>query len=128
MPIDPVRRGRVDQLLPQLGVLDRLPVRRLPAVRAPFVDPARDPVAEILAVGVQLDPAGALQGLQPADRGGQLHAVVGGQRLAAGQFLLLAAHAQQHSPSAGAGVAAARAVGEQLNVRKLRQAAARAEA
>ena len=46
MPFDPVRRGRVDQLLPQLGVLDRLPVRRLPAVRAPFVDPARDPVAE----------------------------------------------------------------------------------
>ena len=54
MPFDPVRRRGVDQLLPQLGILDRLPVRGAPAVLPPSVDPARDPVADINAVGVEL--------------------------------------------------------------------------
>ena len=47
MPFDPVRLGRVEQRLPQLGILDRLPVRRAPAVLAPAVDPLGDPVADI---------------------------------------------------------------------------------
>src|SRR5687767_12198414 len=40
MPLDPVAGDRVEQLLPQLGVLDRLPVRGPPAVALPAVDPA----------------------------------------------------------------------------------------
>ena len=41
------------EALPQLGVLDRLLVGGLPAVLLPAVDPGRDPVAQILAVGME---------------------------------------------------------------------------
>ena len=64
MPFDPVRRGGVEQLLPQLGILDRLPVRRPPAVAPPAVDPAGDPVADVDAVGVELRPGTASSALR----------------------------------------------------------------
>ena len=54
MPFDPVRRGGLDQLLPELGILDRLAVGGAPAVLAPAVDPFGDAVADIDAVGVEL--------------------------------------------------------------------------
>ena len=59
VPFDAVRRSGFDQLLPQIGVLDRLPVRGAPAVLPPFVDPAGDPVADVIAVGVKRDAARA---------------------------------------------------------------------
>ena len=59
MPFDPVRRGGVEQLLPELGILDRLPVGGPPAVLAPAVDPFGDAVADIDAVGVELRPGRA---------------------------------------------------------------------
>ena len=64
VPFDLVRRCRVDQLLPQLGILDRLPVGGLPAVPAPAVDPFGDAVADVDAVGIEVDPAGPLQRLE----------------------------------------------------------------
>ena len=115
VPLDPVRRGGVEQFLPQLGILDRLLRRRLPAVAAPAVDPLGDAVADIDAVGGEDHLAGALQRLQRADRGEQLHAVVGGHRLAAGKFLLVRAGADHGAPPAGAGIALAGAVGEDFN-------------
>src|SRR5688572_30197257 len=57
MPLDPVAGDRVEQLLPQIGVLDRLLVRGPPAVALPAVDPARDPLADIIAICGELDPA-----------------------------------------------------------------------
>ena len=58
MPVDSVpRRGR-DQLLPQLGVLDRLLVRGAPAVALPIVDPAGDAIADVDAVGMQFYATG----------------------------------------------------------------------
>ena len=54
-----VRRRRVEQLLPQLGILDRLPVGGPPAVAAPAVDPFGDAVADVDAVGVQQRPGTA---------------------------------------------------------------------
>ena len=56
VPFDPVRRGGVDQLLPQLGILDRLPVGGPPAVLLPAVDPFGDAVADIDAVGIERRP------------------------------------------------------------------------
>ncbi len=47
MPFDPVRLAGIEQCLPQLGILDRLSVGRLPAIAAPAVDPFGDPVADI---------------------------------------------------------------------------------
>ena len=94
--------GRVEQLLPQLGILDRLPVGGPPAVAAPAVDPLGDAVADVDAVGVEADPARPLQRLERRDRGEQLHPVVGGQRLAAGQLLLARARADHRAPAARA--------------------------
>src|SRR5689334_5748426 len=71
VPVDPVRSRGLDELLPKIGILHWLSVRSLPAVLPPLVDPARDPVADILAVGVKLDPARAFQRLQSLDRGEQ---------------------------------------------------------
>src|SRR5258706_15478485 len=47
--------------LPQLGVLHRLLVGRLPAALLPAVDPLGDALAHVLAVGIQRHVAGALQ-------------------------------------------------------------------
>src|SRR3546814_9895184 len=60
--------------------------------------------------------AGPLQRLQALDRSGHFHAVVGGKRRAAGEFKLPIALAQDRAPAAGAGIALARAVRENLDV------------
>ena len=71
--------GRVEPL-PEVDVLDRLPVGGLPAVPLPALDPAGDAAAQILRVGVEIDRRRPLQRLQRRDRRHQLHAVVGGLR------------------------------------------------
>ncbi len=68
MPFDPMPRGGLDELLPQLGILDRLLVRGPPTILLPFLDPARDSIANIDAVGVKLDPTRPLKRLKPLDR------------------------------------------------------------
>ena len=55
--------------------------------------------------------AWAVQGLKRLDRRGQLHAIVGGERLAAFQLLFASAVAQYGAPTAGAGIARTGAVG-----------------
>jgi hypothetical protein len=117
MPFDPMGRGGVDQFLPKLGILDRLLVGRPPSVLPPFVDPAGDPVADVIAVGVKLDPARLGKRLEPFDRSNKLHAIIGRQGLAAGDFAFLVAHSKERGPAPGTGVSAARTVGEDLDVR-----------
>src|SRR5690242_11287945 len=115
MPFDAVRSARFDQLLPQLGVLDRLFVGGPPAIALPVVDPPRDAVANVNTVGMELHTAGTLESLESTDCGQQFHAVVGRQRFAAGQLALLVAHAQKRRPTARTGVSAARSVGKDLD-------------
>ena len=74
------------------------------------------PSRTILAVGVEHDPARPLQRLERGDRRRQLHAVVGGRRLAAAQLALDRAIAQDRAPAARARVAAAGAVGEDFDL------------
>ena len=57
-----------------------------PCVFQPSIQ--RDAEPDVLRVGVEVDRAGPRQRLERLDRGGELHAVVGGQRLAAGELLL----------------------------------------
>src|SRR5688500_386244 len=114
-PFDPVPGGGVEQLLPQLRILDRLAVGSLPAVPAPAVDPFGDAVAYVGAVGVEDDVARLVQRLECPDRGEQLHPVVGGERLPAGNLLFPFAGADHGAPAARARIALARAVGENLD-------------
>ena len=128
VPFDSVRRCGGDELLPKLGILDRLLVGGAPAVPLPIVDPLCDAVANVNAVGVKLDPARPFQRFEPTDRGKQLHAIIGRQGLATGELTLLAAHAQENPPATRARVAAAGAVGEDVDFRRLGQKAARGAA
>src|SRR5688572_24461405 len=68
-PLDRVRRRRLEQLLPEFGILDRLAVGGPPAVAPPAVDPFGDAVADVDAVGMEDDVAGLGQRLEGADRG-----------------------------------------------------------
>ena len=101
----------------------------LSAVRQPLrfqlLIQRHDAVAQILAVGVQIDPARPLQRFERGDRRHQLHAVVGGVRLAAFELLLVIAEGQDRAPAARAGIARAGAVGVDDDVRQLRSFTAR---
>src|SRR5215204_4260279 len=96
---------------PEVLVLDRLPVGGLPAPRLPALDPRGDAEPDVLRVGVEIDGARARQRLERLDRGGELHAVVGGQRLAAGELLLAAFEQEQRRPAARPRIPRAGAVG-----------------
>src|ERR1700729_1306530 len=109
-PVDLVRCARGVEALPQLDILHRLLVGGAPAVLLPAVDPLGDAVAHIDAVGEEAYAARALQRLQP-------HAVVGGGRIAAGEFALAVfplrlLDAEDRAPASRSGISAAGAVGE----------------
>src|SRR6266571_8204787 len=111
VPGDAVRTGEPVELAPQVHVLDRLLVGGAPAAPLPVADPFADALLHVLRVGVDLDRAGAAQRLERADHCGQLHAVVGGLRLAAEQLTFAFAYFQQRAPSPRTGIALAGAVG-----------------
>src|SRR3546814_17451608 len=75
MPVDAMPLGGVEQPLPQLGILDRLPGGRPPSIPAPAMYPLGDAVADIDAVGGEDDVAGPLQRFQAPDRSKELHAI-----------------------------------------------------
>src|SRR5687768_3526576 len=77
------------ELLPEIEVLHRRRIRSAPApppVGLPFDHPLAEPLANVLAVGEQLDVRRPSQGFEAADDGGQLHAVVRRLALAAETF------------------------------------------
>ena len=119
MPFDPMPRRGFDELLPKLGILDWLLVRSAPAILLPFMDPARDSVANVDAVGVQLDPTRPLECFKPLDRRRQLHPIVGREGFAAGDFPLGPTRAQEHGPAARPGIAPTGPVREHFHLRKI---------
>ena len=93
----------------------------LPAAGTPPPGPALlQAVNDVFAVAVQVNGAGLLELAQRLQQGGHLHAVVGRVGLAAGKLLLVhflcGTEPQNGPPAAGAGVAAARAVGINFNL------------
>src|SRR5262249_31447691 len=103
------------ELPPQVLVLDRLTLLGTPTFTLPARHPRHDAVADASAVGVQVDDGGAGGRSQGRDGGGQFDPVVRrGSGLAAAQFLLDLAVAQQRTPTARPRVAAARTVGPDL--------------
>src|SRR6267378_8471148 len=111
-PVPPYRvvGERGIEPLPQIDILHRLAISGLPPVAFPTLDPGHDAVAQILAVGVKVHGAGSLERLERRDRGHQLHAVVGGVRLAALELLLVVPEAEDRAPTARPGIAGAGAV------------------
>src|ERR1035437_10406338 len=92
--------GEFVEPAPQGLALNRLLAGRFPAALCPVVDPRRDALLDILRIGVQLDAALACQRLERADHRGQLHAIVGGMRLATAQLARAVAIFEQHTPAA----------------------------
>ena len=87
-------------------------------LRLPGVDPGQNAVAQILAVGVDVDAARPLERFQGGDRRHHLHAVVGGVEFAALELLLAVAEGEDGAPAAGTGIAGAGAVGVNDDVRQ----------
>lgn len=118
MALDPlvvqlVRRRHAQQLLPKVGVERRLFVAFDPAAALPALGPALgQTIHDVFGIAAQRHLARLLEQRKGADDRHQLHAVVGGLRLAAADGALQRLVAQNRAPAAGAGVAAARAVGK----------------
>src|SRR5262245_7139605 len=113
------------ELLPELGIGDGLELAfftPLPAVAFPAGHPFGQALADIFAVGKQLDVTRPRKSREPFNHGLQFHAIVcrvaiRSERL----FYFAAAHmAQDERPATGARIAAAGAVGEEQNFRSLR--------
>src|SRR5262249_59028082 len=100
VPAHAMVRERRIETFPQVVVLDRLAIGRAPAVALPFLDPRHDAVAQILAVGVDVDEARALERLDGRDRRHQLHPVVGGGGLAALDLFFVDAGDEDRAPAA----------------------------
>ena len=114
-PFDPVRARGIDQFNPLVGIGDGLLRRIAPAILLPAKDPLGDAIDHIAAVGVEMHPARLLERAEGVDYGGEFHAVVGRRLVAARHFLFMVSHAQDRAPAAGAGVALAGAIGENLD-------------
>lgn len=86
------------------------------------MDPLRNSVPHISAVGVEVHAARPLERFKGADRGEQFHSVVGGLRLTARQLHFARAEAKQSRPTARTRVPAASSIGEDVDFGKLRHA------
>src|SRR5436190_10434167 len=100
---------------PQVFVLHRFLVRGAPAAALPRMDPLADSLLHVLRVGIDAHAAAPLERFERANDRGKLHAVVRRSGLAAENLPLRSASAQHDAPPAGPGVAAARAVGIDLD-------------
>ena len=108
-------RSQLVELFPELAVLDGFLSGRFPIITLPVVHPLVEALEDVLAVGIDIDPAGLLDRREPLDDGGELHAIVGGLLRAATALDLLAGvrMAEDEGPASGSGVARTGAVGKQ---------------
>src|SRR5215471_10315009 len=100
---------------PEVAILYRLLVRRLPTIRLPVRQPFGEAVHHVTGIRVKRDRARTLQRFQALDRGGEFHAIVGREALAAEEFLFVCAGAQNRRPSAWTRITAAGPVGEDFD-------------
>src|SRR5207245_6531241 len=114
-PFDRVAGAELIEPLPEILILNRLAARGAPAARLPRRKPLRDPAPHVFGIGVEARLHRALQGLERANYRGELHAVVGRQGLGALELLLALARLEERPPAAGPRIAAAGAVGIDLD-------------
>src|ERR1051326_9585437 len=115
VPVDPLRGCPRLQALPEIDILHRLLVGRFPAALLPLGKPAGDAILEIDAVRIEGHRRRPLERLQRRYGRHPLHAVVGGGGFPAGGFAFAISGSQDGTPATGAGIAAARAVGEDFH-------------
>ncbi len=115
MPVDLMLLHQLIQPLPEITVLDRLALRRSPAVALPLLNPPVDALPQVFGVGSDGHPARSRQLLERGDRGLQLHPVVGRFRGSTADELLGVPITQQGCPAARTRIAPAGPVGEDLN-------------
>lgn len=82
-PFDVVPRSGLDQVMPKVGVANRLLRGIFPAVTLPTVDPLGDAFEDIFAVSVQFDLTWLDQNTQRLNRCPQFHPVICGVWVAA---------------------------------------------
>src|SRR5258706_9692879 len=88
VPLYLVARRQLVEALPQVDILDGFLVRGAPAASFPVRDPLRDALHHVERIGVELHAGRAFQRLERADRGGQLHPVIGGVRFPSVELFL----------------------------------------
>ncbi len=110
VPADLMRVHRGIEPLPQIDILDRLFVGRTPAITFPSRQIGHHAIAEVLTIGVQIDPARPLERFKRGNGGHQLHAIVGGVCLTAFELFLVVAEGEDRAPAARAGIARTGAV------------------
>src|SRR5712691_8904548 len=116
VPRDVVLLDQLQQCLPEVAVLHGLLLGIAPAIGAPAEIPlVAEAVHDIGAVAVDGHGAVAAEGAQALDGAGELHALVGRARFAAGELDLVAVVDEDGGPAAGAGITAAGAVGVDLD-------------
>src|SRR5262245_28430748 len=115
MPLYLMSRRRLVQAPPEILVLHRFLVSRFPTLAFPGVDPLGNALLDVLRIGMEPDPARALERLEGADHRHELHAVVGRRRLAATGLFFLILVSKNKTPSSRPGIPPAGAVGKDFH-------------
>lgn len=104
-PVDLVPLSLLVECFPEVAIDNLLLFAVLPPCLLPAEDPARHPFAEVLRVTGQPYLAGAFEGLEAGEGGGQFHSVVGGHGGKAGELLFMLTVTENRPPAPGTGVA-----------------------
>src|SRR5215831_4699895 len=110
VPMHLVVAERLVETLPEIDIFYRFFIRGAPSVFLPAVDPHGNAVLEIFTVRVKVDGTWPFERFQGGNRGHQFHAIVGGVRFTAFEFLFVIAENEDGTPTAGARIAGACAV------------------
>ena len=109
--LDPVGRDGVHfssliEFLPEVQIEHRLVLGPLPAPPLPAIHPFRQPLDDVLAVGIEIDPGRAREAPKTLDDRQQLHPIVGGGRVPAifHSFLPIGKRPQNEGPTPRSGV------------------------
>lgn len=115
MPFDGVLADEPVECDPELLIFYRLFVGGLPPVLFPVVNPLRDPLSQVLRIGVEVNDTGLFERPQSLDGRLKLHLIVGGCRMSAGDLSLFALKSENRAPSSRSRVTGACSVGINLD-------------
>lgn len=115
MPLDRVLADEFVERGPEFLIFHRLFVGGLPPVFFPVMNPLRDPLSQILRIGVEIDDARLFERLQSFNRRLKLHLIVCGRWMSARDLFVLALKSKNSAPATRSGVTGAGSVGVNLD-------------